>query len=549
MKTRITLYFIFFLISFNLSAQDWKVYPYAPVTTPSSEISFPLDEGRHSDPVEWWYVSGHITTASSKNYSFMLTYFYYPYTMTTFPFLSFDGFRILNLTDESDGTFYQDTKAVTSYTTLSNTGLDIEASLLLGGSEYWRNKVDGTSNILPFEYELNASSGTVSISFDLETLKRPLIVGGDGLFDQGLSNYTYYYSQTDNSVSGSLTLNGATETVTGSAWIDRQYGDFNPFLGEDYEWFSLKLDNDMDLNLWNIFTADRTIPNDPKYKILSAYVDINQNTQYTISDFEIERLEYFTTPDNQKRYSKKWRLTSASKNIDLIITANHTTSEVDISELSFRFFEGAITITGTIDGETVTGIGFAELLHSYEIPDISIVSPNGGVYNTTNPIAWVVNNPDDGRPLLFDLEYSTDNSIFTPIATGLTTNNYTWDGTGINNGDAVWFKVKSYSVDNSLTSEVVSSSSFLASLSSLDLNSKNIRVYPNPVKNEITLEFQMPLVNSTFLIMDINGRLISTKNADNTLIQKIDTQFISKGIYFLHIKSDDFKQVIKFVKK
>tara|TARA_R110002096_G_scaffold333302_2_gene527291 strand:+ start:1799 stop:3442 length:1644 start_codon:yes stop_codon:yes gene_type:complete len=546
MKFKITLLFLFLVISITGFSQDWKVYPYLPTTSPVSEISFPVDEGRHSDPVEWWYTSGHITTASNKKYSFMLTYFWYPVNVSSF---NFDGFRILNLTDESDGTFYQDTKAV-NYTTLSTTDLDIEADLFGGGSEYWRNKVDGSSNLLPFEYELNASSASVSINFNLETVKRPLIVGGDGLFDHGLSNYTYYYSQTDNTVTGSLTVDGTTETVTGSAWIDRQYGNFNPFTGEDYEWFSMQLDNGTDLNLWNIFTSSRTIPNDPKYKILSAYVDENQNTQYTISDFEIERLEYFTTPDDVNTYSKKWRLTSASKNIDLVITSNFETSEVNITELSFRFFEGATTISGTIDGVSVTGVGFAELLHKYENPGVSITSPTGGVYTTSNPITWTLNNPDDGRPITYDLEYSIDNqSTFIPIATGLTTTSYTWDGAGISNNDEVWFKIKSYSVDNTLTSEIVSSSSSTATLNTKDVFKNKLQFYPNPVNEELFFELQKPLSNGQIEIIDINGAIISTSRiVSEDLKHRVNLQFLNSGFYFLKLESDAFNHIIKFVK-
>lgn len=550
MNFKTTLIVLISLITSISFSQAWKTYPYTPNTSPTSQISFPLDEGKHSEPVEWWYTSGHITTASNKKYSFMLTYFWYPKSVSI---LNFDGFRVLNLTDESDGTFYQDTKAVNKYTTMSTTGLNIEASLFPSGSEYWRNKVDGSSNPLPFEYELNASSGTVSISFDLETVKRPLIVGGDGLFDQGSANYTYYYSQTDNTVSGSLTLNGNTETVTGKAWIDRQYGNFNPFFGEDYEWFNIQLDNGTDLNLWNIFTSSRTIPNEPEHRILSAYVDENQNTQYTISDFEIERLEYFTTPDDVKTYSKKWRLTSVLKNIDLIISSDFEASEVNISELSFRFYEGATSVTGTIDGVSVSGVGFAELLHTYENPTVSITSPSGGTYNISSEITWDLNNPDDGRPLKYDLEYSIDNKVtFLPITQGLTTNAYTWDGTGISNNDNIWFKVKAYSIDNTLNNEVVSASSSIVTttLSTTSFNENILKFYPNPVLDELTIALKKPLKDGSIKVMDIKGGLVSVRNIMNhSVIQKMNVQSLSAGIYFLKIESEEFNQTIKFIKK
>ncbi len=546
MYRKIILTLLVATISLNMMSQDWKVYPYTPTTTPTSEIAFPADEGRHAgEPVEWWYVSGHITTATNKEYSFMLTYFYYPTSVSIF---NFDGFRILNLTDESDGTFYQDTKAV-NYTTLSASGLDIAANLFPSGSEYWRNKEDTGNMPIPFEYELNASSTDVSISFDLETTKRPLIVGGDGLFDQGLANYTYYYSQTANTVSGSLTVNGTTETVTGSAWIDRQYGNFNPFTGEDYEWFSIKLDNGMDFNLWNIFTADREVPDNAKYKILSAYVDENQNTQYTISDFEIERLEYFFTPDNLRSYSKKWRLTSASKNIDLVITSNYETSEVNITELSFLFYEGATTVAGTVDGNAVTGIGFAELLHNYEHPVISFDSPSGGAYITSSPISWTVDNPDDGRPLQYDLEYSIDNQVtFLPITTGLTTTSYNWDGTGLTNGDNVWFKIKAYSADNTLNSETISSSASSATLSASEVEKNVLSFYPNPVQDQLHLNFKNIPVKGNIQIISLVGQSIVNRPTSNQLVESIDTSFLKNGVYFLKFNSENAEQTIRFIK-
>mgnify|MGYP000097238780 FL=1 len=424
-------------------------------------------------------------------FSYMLSYFYYPQSFGPF---SFDGFRILNVTNETTGAFYQDTQPV-NYSNLSTTDLNI-ATTLPTGAEFWKNKVDGSTNSIPFEYELQASSSNINIQFDLETTKRPLIVGGDGLFDQGLGNYTYYYSQTHNTLTGSFTLEGTTEIVTGNAWIDRQYGDFNPFIGEDYEWFSIQLDNGTDLNFWNMFNAAREIPDDPKYIMLSAYVD--ESTQYIINDIVIERLEYFKTDDNAKSYSKKWRLTSASKNLDLTITANHTTTEVNITQLAFRFFEGSTTVSGTDNGVPVSGVGFAELLHSYEDPDISITSPSGGTYNTSSPITWMLNNPDDGRPTQYDLEYSTDNQVtFMPIVSGLTSTSYTWDGTGLNNGDAVWFKVKAYTIDNVLNSEIISASSNSVTLSNSSFKDNGLKFHPNPVQKELTLNLKKPLNDGT----------------------------------------------------
>lgn len=533
----------FSLIAFILSAlvcyaQDWKVYPYSP---PNSLISFSEDEGRHlSEPVEWWYTTGHITgDTSTKEYSYMLTYFYYPDS-------GFDGFRILNLTDHSDGTFYQNVLPV-NYTTLSTTELDIEANVFLAGTETWKNKLDGGNNIIPFEYEIFASGGGITLDFELVTTKRPLILGDDGYLDQGSVNYTYYYSQTGNDLIGSLTINGTTETVTGAAWIDRQYGNFNPFTGEKYEWFSMQLSNGMDVNFWNIFTTNREIPDNDKYKILSAYVD--ESTQYTTSSFEIERLAFFCTPDEVNCYSKQWRLTSSDQNdIDLIITSMHETTEVT---LPFRFYEGATTITGTVNGNTVTGVGFTELLHHYEYPNMTITSPTEGVYNASIPITWVLNNPDDGRPITFDLEYSVDNqSTFLPIAQDLISNSYTWSNPPISESDEVWFKITGKSIDGVLTSSVTSTSSSTVTLSLETFNPNGIRLYPNPSANEINIEFKEHLSDLKIEIIDVRGRLMfENKAEEDTALEKINISTFPQGVYFIRIHSETIEDFLRFVKK
>ena len=77
MINKIVLFTLLTLSSFSSFSQDWKSYPYNPV---GSQISFPNDEGQHIDePIEWWYSTGHLTgNASGTNYSYMLSYFYYP---------------------------------------------------------------------------------------------------------------------------------------------------------------------------------------------------------------------------------------------------------------------------------------------------------------------------------------------------------------------------------------------------------------------------------------------------------------------------------------
>lgn len=546
MKLKHYSFAIFLLFSVSQGvAQSWKNYPYSPE---GSLISFPDDEGRHNEePIEWWYTAGQVVgSVTGNHYSYMLTYFYYPA-------YGFDGFRILNLNNDDTGQLFNETSPA-FYSEMAVDSLNIQAIISPDITESWTNKTDDDGNMIPFEYSLSATSAHGALNLDYIALKPPLILGDSGLFNQGENSYTYYYSLTKNSVTGTITFNDITETVTGTSWVDRQYGTFNPLTEEDYEWFYIQLSNEMDLNIYNLFTKDRLLPDTATYKHMSVYVDTT--TQYTTHDFEIERLSFQYMPDSARSYSQKWRLSSSVNNIDLIIKTLHNNSEV---QLPFRFFEGSTTITGTIDGIPVTGIGFAELLHSYEKPDITITYPTGKSWTTSKAISWDLNNFDAGRPLQYDLECSIDNKqTFFPIAQGLTDSFFYWNNPSISTGSSCWFKVTAYSIDTTLQNTIITveASVFDPTLiTSIDvsvgdkIDNNLFNVYPNPTDGLLFLDLKEGHSYEYFQINDVFGQIILQKNISNNHQVQFDISNLVAGLYFIGLFSEDIKVVSKFIKQ
>jgi len=514
---RILTICIFLLPGMAVFSQAWKTYPYTPA---GSLISFPADEGRHAaEPIEWWYTSGHLTGATTgKHYSYMLTYFYTPQYI-------FDGFRILNICDEDIGLFSDETKALT-YNILATDRLDIEANIYLGGTETWHNKSGTGGNPLPFEYVISAQSESGTLNLVYNAVKPPLILGATGLLDLGSSDYSYYYSQTGNEVTGTITFNGISETVSGTGWIDRQYGIFNPSSGQQYEWFSVQLSNGMDFNIYNIFTADDEIPATPEFNIFAAYVD--ESTQYTTSDFVIERLGYSYRPDSLRCYAREWRITSQANGVDITVTATHPDNEV---ALPFRFFEGSTTVTGTINGNAVTGQGFAELTHYYSKPVI-VIGEASDYWNMSTPLKWSTGNPDDGNPLGYDLEYSIDNrQTFTALATGITDTSYTWSDPPLAEGDSCWVRVTGYSIDKTLVGK--STRKLYATTTGINdsQNQDLFRIYPNPSNGIFTVE---GMDTREIVVVDIKGRTIYRSDRVEP-VQTIDLTASPKGIYFITV--------------
>ena len=510
--------------------QEWKTYPYSPE---GGIFTFPGDEGHHpEDSVEWWYITGHLQgMETGTRYSFMLTYFYFPYA-------GFDGFRILNLADEDGGTFFDDMEIV-NYQELATDRLLIDAFLVFENrNEFWKTSTNSEGQLIPFEYEISARSNAGSIDLEVTSLRPPIYVGDSGYFKQGADSYTSYYSQTRNTVTGTIVFGDNTEEISGTAWIDRQFGMFNTLSAERYEWFSVQLSNGMELNIWNLFTGDNQLPDSPAFKHITIVKE--DATHLTTKDFNLERLSYHYMPDSAMCYSQSWRLLVPGFGIDLIIATQHDNCEV---QRPFRFYEGTTTVSGIVNGLTVSGQGFAELVKGYEPPEIYIYPVENSIWEPTTPIHWEPINPDVGRPLMYTLEYSIDTlQGFYPAISGISDTFCIWNDTPLPDGQQVWFRIQGYTVDTTLsgysniTDAVVQKTG--SSIDEHSLEHPFMVIYPNPADNFVTIRFKEEISYFAYRILDISGKQIvesGRNSADKTA--EIDVQSLESGIYILKIST------------
>jgi len=183
-------------------------------------------------------------------------------------------------------------------------------------------------------------------------------------------------------------------------------------------------------------------------------VYINDSSSFTTSEFNIERQKFAYSQDSAKCYSQQWRLLMDTFDIDLIVTAQNSDNEVD--ELLFRFFEGSTLVQGTVQGLNVDGIGFTELLHSYEKPDLTIVYPEStDIWDGSEDITWRLNNPDQGNSLKYDIDISTDNkNTFRKIARTISDTSYYWNPSYFIEDTVAWLRITGYSFDSTLIETV-----------------------------------------------------------------------------------------------
>jgi hypothetical protein len=78
--------------------------------------------------------------------------------------------------------------------------------------------------------------------------------------------------------------------------------------------------------------------------------------------------------------------------------------------------------------------------------------------------------------------------------------------------------------------------------SEIDLN-----IYPNPFKDETTVDFGTEVKEATITIVDVYGKLIETYNVNNQQTQVITRNNKASGVYFLEIEMKEELKTVKIV--
>ena len=545
-KTIIISIFLILLSFITLFAQPWKIYPFHPEGT---LIYFPRDEGSHAefDPgsgTEWWYVNLHLEGEITQHkYSAISAFFNY-------------NFRIFDIADETNKEFLSFTDFGTL--TVSDTNLNLRFTLATGGTELWFTKEDLQGQLLPFQYHVEVGNEQNNLNIDLDAQKQPLIIGGDGLITVG-SGDSYYYSQTLLNVTGNVTFKGNSEPVNGTAWIDHQFGPFflAPGQDESYEWFSVQLDNGMDLNIWNIFTKQDKIPKDDSHRICTLYID--DQTQDTTSAFSLIRESYWEYEDDQF-FSSGWHFIDPIHDIDLEISPDFQNQTVPF--ILAPFWEGSCSINGLIKGNSVTGRGFAELLHIYETPKVKLISPNGGeMWDGNEPIIWTLENPDDGNPLQYNIYYKQGlNGPPVQISSALSDTSYFWDVTDLAETDSCYILIVGYSIDSTIVGADTSDQKFAIvpplSIEIFDDSRETgyhlYQNYPNPfnISTQITFLLSQP-EHVVIKIYNTLGQYITTIFNQNVQTGYHEVEFngqnLSSGVYLYRIEAGEYQEERKMV--
>jgi predicted secreted hydrolase len=320
-------------------------------------LSFPETFGPHLDyQTEWWYYTGNLDTADGRHFGYQLTFF----RRGVLPEEE-SGIRVsdwatnqiyfahFTLTDVEDERFYH-------YERFSRGAVGLAGAQAMPYQvwlEDWEIK-----EIKPGTYELSAQQEEIRLSLTLEDMKGPVLQGEGGFSQKGAEpgNASYYYSQTRLYSSGTILVGEQSYIVEGLSWKDHEFSTSSLSPEQvGWDWFSIQLDNNIEIMLGQIRREDGTI--DSYAAGLIVYPD-GGTTHLTIEDFTITALDSWESPQSGATYPAEWRVEIPGEILTLRLTPYLDDQELLTSVI---YWEGAVSIVGEINGEQITGYGYVEL--------------------------------------------------------------------------------------------------------------------------------------------------------------------------------------------
>jgi predicted secreted hydrolase len=165
-----------------------------------------------------------------------------------------------------------------------------------------------------------------------------------------------YYSFTRLEASGRLALAGKSAAVTGTAWMDHEYG--SAPLEDDltgWDWFSIQLNNETELMIYLL----RQKQGGYSPASSGTYVFKSGRTVYlSFQDFEVNILARWKSHHSKGRYPSRWRIRVLPVGLDLQVVPNLADQELTTEVV---YWEGSVSVSGKLGNEPVKGMGYVEM--------------------------------------------------------------------------------------------------------------------------------------------------------------------------------------------
>jgi len=172
---------------------------------------------------------------------------------------------------------------------------------------------------------------------------------------------------------GSIFIKGEKNQVKGTSWMDREFSSnqLNPSL-VGWDWFSLKLDNETEIMLYQLRQKDGKI--DPHSS--GTFVSADETYHHlTSKEFTITPNSSWTSKNTGATYPSTWGIDLPNSGIHLEVIPDFSDQELyNLRSISGSYWEGSVSIKGSAKGKPVKGKGYIELVGyekalKQELPD------------------------------------------------------------------------------------------------------------------------------------------------------------------------------------
>jgi predicted secreted hydrolase len=321
------------------------------------ELSFPEDFGPHPDyQTEWWYYTGNLADENGRHFGYQLTFFRRamvpPSELTqresvwASDQVYLAHFALSDVEGNQHSAFERFSRG-----TPELAGATAEPFKVW--LEDWEVRQTGSNT-----YLLQASQDEVEITLNLEDLKGPVLHGEEGYSQKGpdSGNASYYFSQTRLDTEGVVRVGKNNYQVSGSSWMDHEFSTSALSEGQvGWDWFSIQLDDGSELMVFQIRREDGSIDPYSSGTLINADASL---VHLTNKAFSINVKDTWRSPRSGADYPAKWLVSVPEYGISLEIAPHLADQELNVS---FTYWEGAVSIKGQVQGKKVSGDGYIEM--------------------------------------------------------------------------------------------------------------------------------------------------------------------------------------------
>ncbi|HET8865006.1 MAG TPA: lipocalin-like domain-containing protein, partial [Gracilimonas sp.] len=191
------------------------------------------------------------------------------------------------------------------------------------------------------------------------TPAKPLVLQGEDGYDkkgEAAGNASYYLAFTRMDTEGVITKDGQEYQVSGSSWMDHEWSTSALDEGQEgWDWFSIQLSNGYDLMYYQLRDEDGSVS---EFTTGSLIDPDGNKTTITPGDVELEVLDSWESPHSGSIYPSKWVMRLPKFDLELNLETLFPDQEMDVS---VRYYEGTMGISGKMNGQQIDGNGFIEM--------------------------------------------------------------------------------------------------------------------------------------------------------------------------------------------